>query len=447
MRIEYGDTQVIRPWLCIGALAALAACAPPTPEEADASAVRQQEVVELSSIDPARELFITDVSVVDDARYTTWTPGRDTAPEAAWSFGRLIDNMLPEPLRTPYGRSQFILLWLKTWEHDQTVNGQVIPARPLIRSLIIDPWRAASGCTGRDETCVLDMTHAPFRLLAIVNRPDLRQVPSETSPGQAGQGRFVFGVLGPQRQRMPFTVIFEYQLPISDSASILTWAQRWHQLGSVPFGPAYNDKLFAVTREFTRRNAAPRRVNGSALLQIRTNEIPLSSASPQLWEMREFVLSPLTGLLRPATVKQEVNAALNGTATLGAWVDANATAILAGQHEVPTTWQGQRFLAAAAPVPAALAWEVPGATEEVRHAFALATCSGCHKSETGTNFLHVRTREVGSPSPLSAFLTQQLSPTGPRLPDFQALLNTFDLSKVKDGRGKDHGDRKDGGED
>jgi hypothetical protein len=96
-------------------------------------------------------------------------------------------------------------------------------------------------------------------------------------------------------------------------------------------------------------------------------------------------------------------------------------------------------------VPETLAWQVPGASEEVRHAFARATCSGCHKSETGTNFLHVRTREVGSPSLLSAFLTQELSPTGPRVADFHELLNTQgDLDKVKDGKGKDHKDKKHG---
>jgi hypothetical protein len=180
-------------------------------------------------------------------------------------------------------------------------------------------------------------------------------------------------------------------------------------------------------------------VNGSALLQIRTNEVPLSPVEPRLWEMREFVLSSRTGLLQPATVKQEVSASLNGTAMLGEWVAGNEPAILAGRHVVPDSWQGQPFQAACAPVPSALTWAVPGVTEEVRHAFAQATCSGCHKSETGTNFLHVRTREPGNPSQLSAFLTQELSPTGPRVADFHALLNTSDADDVEDGRGDDHG--------
>jgi len=37
--------------------------------------------------------------------------------------------------------------------------------------------------------------------------------------------------------------------------------------------------------------------------------------------------------------------------------------------------------------------------------------------------LHVRTREVGSPSLLSAFLAQELAPGGPRVTDFHELLN------------------------
>jgi hypothetical protein len=84
---------------------------------------------------------------------------------------------------------------------------------------------------------------------------------------------------------------------------------------------------------------------------------------------------------------------------------------------------------------------VPGVTEEVRHAFALATCNECHKSATGTPFLHVRTREPGNPSQLSAFLTQELSPTGPRVADFHSLLNISDADRIGDGRRDDHGRR------
>jgi hypothetical protein len=410
--------------------------------------------VDLTAIDPARQLLVTDVSVVDDPFYTRWASQKaseapldtETAvvePAGGWSFGRLIDNMLPPHLYQKYkdkGRSLFVLRWLRTWEVEQHINGQRVPARPLIRSLVIDPWRAASGCTGSDEDCQLDFTQAPFRLLAIVYRPDLRRVPTEGDPGRAGEGRFVFGVLGPNGERKPFTIIFEYALPISRKVDILTWADRYHALGQLPFGPAYNAKLFEVTNEFTKRSAAPHQQNGSALLQLRTNEVPLSPDAPQEWELREFVLGS-SGFLTPDTVKQEVDAALNGTQALGDWVRANASAILEGTHEVPVTWQGAPFLAAAAPVPEGGSWQVPGVTEDVRHAFAKATCSGCHKAETGANFLHVRTREVGAAAPVSVFLAQELAPGGPRVADFHRLLNVATVDEVQSGKRRDHGGR------
>ena len=42
---------------------------------------------------------------------------------------------------------------------------------------------------------------------------------------------------------------------------------------------------------------------------------------------------------------------------------------------------------------------------EVRHKFALQTCSGCHFHETGTPFKMVTNREAGQDSQLSKFLT------------------------------------------
>src|SRR5690606_792741 len=112
----------------------------------------------------------------------------------------------------------------------------------------------------------LDLSKAPFRLLAIVNRIDLRSdgggyggggviggpIRAADAPGamiapdamiapapmpvHAGEGRFVFGVLDPQGRPLPFTVIFEYELPASDPREVLGWARSWHALGEVPFG-------------------------------------------------------------------------------------------------------------------------------------------------------------------------------------------------------------------
>jgi hypothetical protein len=397
--------------------------------------------VEVATIDPARELVITDVSVVDDPLYTTWVPGRsDGDPEGAWSFGRLIDNMVDGRMRTPWGRSQFVLHWLRSWERDQVVNGQVVPARPRIREQVTEPWRAASGCTGLDVLCELDFAKAPFRLLAIIYRPDLRRVPVGRVGGYAGQGRFVFGVLGPSGERTLFTLILEYQLPSRSREDILRWAERWHALGSIPFGPEYNARLEELTRGFSGRGLVPRQRNGSALLQLRTNEVSLAPAGTRLWEMREYVLGR-HGLLELEPVENEPAAAFNGSAELGRWVAWNAEAILAGRHDLPRRYMGRPFLAGASEVPDdAGPWQVPGASEELRRAFSEATCGGCHKGETGTNFLHLRTRERGRASGMSDFLKEQLAPTGRRVRDYQWLLGETDPYRVGDGPGRDHGE-------
>src|SRR5688572_13522041 len=45
------------------------------------------------TIDPARELLITHLSVVEDPVRTTWPAGTPTGPQAAWTFGRLMEKM------------------------------------------------------------------------------------------------------------------------------------------------------------------------------------------------------------------------------------------------------------------------------------------------------------------------------------------------------------------
>ena len=391
------------------------------------------------SVVPEKSLVITDLSVIEANAYTTWDPSYGVNDyRGAFTFGRLIDNMLPIGERTPLGRARFVIRWLRMWEQPQTINSFVIPARPLIRPLIIDPWRAASGCapTVADEDCVLDFAQAPFRLLAITNRPDLRRPVNGTDFPSGGQGRFVFGAIGPAGEKLFFTVIFEYDLPVTDldiplvdDAALETrlWGEAWNALGRLSFGPVYNYALFGVTHEFTRRDRTPSRRNGSALFQIRTNEVALSpvpggdDVGPLgLWELREFIIGP-SGQVVQTTVKQEPDISFNGSATLGAFVSENLSAILAGQYQVPSAYQGAPFLGGAGPTPIVLQWNVPGIDEDGRHAFAMGTCNGCHLTETGTTFLHVKPREAGVRAAISDFLAGQLA--GARQADFTALLS------------------------
>ena len=168
--------------------------------------------------------MITDLNVIENSVRTNPNAGR----RATWTFKYLMENMAGE--NNP---AEFTLQWLKHWEEDQVVNGQVSSARQAIRAKVIDPWMAASG--GEE----LDLKLAPFKLLAIVNRMDLR-VHDESSVTTGGEGRFVFGVLDQDGTPLPpiagpapggFTVIFEYELVAADMRELQKWAHKWHNLG------------------------------------------------------------------------------------------------------------------------------------------------------------------------------------------------------------------------
>jgi hypothetical protein len=457
-----------------------------------------------SAIDPAKELVITDPSVIASPLETTFDPihSSGTSPHGAWSFGRLVHNMLPRHARSsPAAASQLVIDWLRTWEVDQAANPEVSPARarPAIRTLVIAPWKAASGCVepqarDTDATCVLDMTKAPFRLIAIVNRPDLRIV-SRDGSAIGGEGRFVFQLVGPTLgidaatgevaimdatiKPQKFTVIFEYALPVRHPVETLVWAHRWHLLGKLRFGPAFNAVLRTITNDFAGPDQDRRRPNGNALNQLRTNEVALQgarfptsgfNAAKQFWELREFHLAsyglvPHTVDLEPArdfdiARTGQVDGEGSRTEELVAFLTANAPAVLAGTHELAPGMSGNSALVGSAPYGAwgkrtnpspptipstGFAHDLPGVDIAVRDGLALGTCAGCHRHETDTrHFMHITTVAAMEPfdktddrarigvTPethedkvvLSNLLSIEISPGGERHEDFARLLAT-----------------------
>ena len=166
------------------------------------------------------------LSVVEDPVRTRWTGSLTNAQDGAWPFGRLMTNMAG-----PNNASAFVRNRLGKWETARTVNGDLIPARPAMTTLISNWPNNADGS--------LDLTRAPLRLLALVNRLDLSKM------GNAGEVRFVFGVL--------------------DSTG--------------------NATSFTVTR-FAGKGVVPANINGSSISQVRTNEIALDSP----WALRQFTL-------------------------------------------------------------------------------------------------------------------------------------------------------------
>jgi len=345
-------------------------------------------------VSTARELMITNLGVVDDVR---------TQGDGVWSFKHLMEAMAPTPADAPDMVEQMLTSFLST----QTVNGFNIEPRPGMQFRILDNWP-------RTEDGKLDLSQPLLRLQAIVNRFDLRNL----AAGDAGEGRFVFAFEAPfygyGRFPLQATLILEYKLPASSTADVLAWANAWHGLGALTAGsPEYNTALEAITERFAGRNArpGPSFPNGSAINAVRTNEIDFGQNG--IWELREFVLSPSTGLLVPATVKLTPDLGFNFTNTLASFINANEATILTETHTVPEQFQEAPFLAGAVLNDFFTTWQAQGINNnEARHKFALNTCNGCHSIETGVNFLQIGPRFAGNGSEafLSGFLTGTVVP-------------------------------------
>lgn len=371
----------------VSCMLAYVACSGPPPEDPRQTA--SVHLGTLRSVDPERELLIRDLSVVDDPQRTLEPcRAKPTSPLGPWTFGHLMKKAAlqagaPNP-------EDFVLNWLRTWETDQMVNGYLVRAKPWVR-MLTDRW------LNRDDKGQINLSLAPFRLLAIVNRIDLW----ESRNGEvihAGEGRLVFDHVPTtcRATERSLSVIFEYKFRAASAFELDEWAQAWHALGNFQFGTKeFNEALEAITERFTVE-----------LKQLRTNEFVAQARPTDGWEFREFTLSQ--GALALTTTKQTPDFdTFNGRPELIDFINHNESEILAGEHVVPeqilggaTTGGRTGYL----PV-----WHAPGTNPEARHLFALRTCGGCHGVETGTHlvtdFSQVLQRVAGEMSRLSGFLT------------------------------------------
>jgi hypothetical protein len=373
------------------------------------------------SIDRFKELTIVDDVVVTDTRAMNTSDG-------AWSFRNAIENMVPQGSDP----GQFVLSWFNEWVTDAEVNGYAIPDGPQVSAgatqaqfaanmnlLIVCPWLQRSmpsnGCNTDCSICAvnppkLDLTQAPFRLLAIVNRMDLGQQPG-INPN--GEGRLVFGLTSasaddPSSSGMSMTLIFEYHLP--PPMTVTQWAQTWHELGSyTAFDEGYNSALQAVTDQFVLRSAMPEQPNGSALSQSRTNGNVLFWA----WQMRQFQIG-IDGEMHGASVRNTPDPSLNGSAVLTQFLQQNTFPVQNNDYLLPDN------MLSGTVDELLYNWSFPGVDSATQLAFTKGTCNGCHAS--GANppvdlAFHVSPLRQGPSYPstglakLSPFVNNPMDPT------------------------------------
>jgi hypothetical protein len=372
------------------------------------------------TVNASKELLVTATSVIEDPTRTYDVCTGAGTPMGAWTFGKLITEIANEPV-TGIRPGDLAEHWLQEWLMSQTINTFTAFARQMRAQLFINSWpRLPDG--------QLDVSLAPFRLLAIVNRLDLRDnmLYGGTNSGEA---RLVFTALDCNHvvgvtsiapdtlDALEFTTIFEYAVPAKTCVGVRGWAQQWHALGGLVLGSAaYNAQLQTITDQFTLRGVNPERSpNQSALNQLRSNEFAFMG-SETFWELRESAIIPCrvrcalaSGFVENRTVAQTPDGSYRfGAASLllRGFINNNEGSILAGAHEVPFVLPtGEHMRGAQSQPGAGFAWDPGMVNLEARHQFSKATCSGCHVAETGTHFVHISPRAAGVESELSDFIT------------------------------------------
>jgi hypothetical protein len=347
----------------------------------------------LTSVARFNDLLIVDPQVTNDSRANNQM---DYHP---WSFRQRLEGLVPD---SPDGAGALASAWLDQWSSltsvptstDLAATTVSIQPRPAAEQTFLCPWLARSPDTGCDFSCTtcssrrVDLTQAPFKLLAIANRVDVAATGTTAGAVACGAGggelRFIYGAADPQTMDvLPFTVVFEYTLTLRPGETLRDWAAAWYALDKLSLGSqAYNAQLDTVVAQGLAR---------ATLARVRTNEVAFGAADGDPWEMRQFVPQ-----LTDAGTTHLVEVAVTGTPRLtlasspdlGQWIDANAAAVLAGQNLLPAS-----MLAASAPIPTPdFSWHTTATDPATAAAFNQNTCNGCHGGRTDSTdvpFQHV----------------------------------------------------------
>jgi len=322
-----------------------------------------------TKIDRWKELLVVNRSVLMDRR------ARNDIAGAPWSFRTRLEELAGSATAA----SALASAWFEQWKTVTSVGVDLAPVtpRPKVDDVLLTPWRSLGGY-GATE---LPLASAPFRLIAIVNRIDLRSDALACSGG-AGELRFVYAVTNPTtKAALAMTVIVEIPYPATRTPQ--EWAKAWHALGEVPFGDAYNEKLATLTSAVTK-DAKP------DTWLVRTNEIAFGGDALKLpWEMREFALE--NGRLTQQALTATPRIELNRSPSLIAWAKENKKAVVDGSYVLPSAFQ-----AGAAPIQNSwFTWDMPGLESTTQKALSLGTCNGCHGGATSENSL--RFQHISAP--------------------------------------------------
>lgn len=354
-----------------------------------------------------RDLIVLDIEVV----------GHDIIPGiSALSVHKVLENVAPE--RSPGSHLKDILQM-----HADLFGSSA--RKDSLESIAIGPWMQRDG-VGKEEidSWVPASETAPFRLLAIVNRPDLHQREAVGKASSFGQVRFVYCLVkstfeGSIRDRPCTSFLMSVEVDIlSDGNSeevVRRFLLAWTDLRSLDPTMLTSLDRFAVIMEALGELSA-------VSVAVNINEIETDLAlgkSPALdatWVMRSFILDPLTGDPRPIAIASYRDRT---------WI-AKICGILEELQpvlvsEMPALVRDAQSNATRSDLTATMSLsdsrsEIssivretcpkldPSWFEPLTQSLAEGTCNGCHGTVTDTLFTHISPRDVGREARLSRFL-------------------------------------------
>jgi hypothetical protein len=342
---------------------------------------------------------IRDLSVVADPT-RTFDPcdsdhdGSLGNVNGVWSFKTLMKNQANTAI-TGTPAPEFVHYWLSHWLKNEMdpvfTNGHIVPARSSgmnsrITSLMAPNWDPLDPSKLKDS----DLDKLPFRLLAIINRNDLAGGGyGKVKTGQPSEIRFVFGLLRiasgicmPDPSGM--SVIFEYKDKTKCEEQSAR-AQQWIDLDSLPLpSAAFNTALQIITDDVTVANANPTGPAGSALNQLRTNDIALGGS----WELREHRMNAATQRLELNPLINTPDVAFFNTPALKNCVDNPACLKCIDEQKdqfdpACIALLPPGFLAGSLIYSQLFHFDATGIVNNVgRRDFSQNTCGGCHGANT-----------------------------------------------------------------
>lgn len=331
----------------------------------------------------------------------------------AWSFSHIMRTLASRAganvSDTEFPR--WLDRWFSQWSTQQTVGLRTIPADAEFTQTILAPWRA------RSTAGTLNPKFAPLRLLAIVNRLDLRESfplggATGTKPFSAGRLHFVYGFVTQEGGQLEGRLIIEIGVH-KEPETLREWAGKWVALKDA--WPAnYIGQLKALTDDVLNTSGQ--------LASVRTNE---KLGDGALWEMRQFEMGQVSnsvGEMKSMLLSQTPDkTSLAGIRRLA---ESHDDLINNGTYRIEND-----FLAAFIR-PDSSYWDLP-VNPRPRRILAINTCNGCHGAETKTNdhiFSHFSHRDTNSPASMSAFMSGIKSVPDPAHPADPTLQFDFDES-------------------